>query len=250
MFFETKDTISNGYGFKLFGTTHILWLCAFVALCAVSVIVYKKLNTKRRNTMRIIIASIVLFLELLKDGIAIATGKFDIDHLPFHLCGISVILISFSIFKRNKTVENFLYYIGIPGAMFALLTPDWTKLPCINFFHMHSFTIHMFLVLYPFVLVASGEVKPNLKLIPKCALLLVGFAVPALILNIIFEENFMFLMDTADIGFLEIFKDTFGAHQWAFPILLPIVILVMALPLIIANKIRKSRQNKKELVNI
>lgn len=249
MFFETKNTIPDGYGFKLFGTTHILWLCAFVLLCAVSVIIYKKLSAKHRNIMRIIIASIVLFLELLKDGVAIAAGNFYIGHLPFHLCGISFILISFSIFKRNKTVENFLYYIGIPGAMFALLTPDWTRLPCINFFHMHSFTIHMFLVLYPFVLVASGEVKPDLKSMPKCLLLLLGFAVPALALNVLFDQNFMFLSRTDNISFLVLFEDIFGAHQWAFPILLPIVMLVMALPLLIARKIKRARQSEKELVN-
>lgn len=249
MFFETKNTIPDGYGFKIFGVTHLLWLLAFVILCTASVIVYKKLSAKRRNIMRITIAAIVFFLEMLKNCVAIAAGNFNVGHLPFHLCGISFILISFSILKRNKTVENFLYYIGIPGAMFALLTPDWTKLPCINFFHMHSFIIHMFLVLYPFVLVASGEVKPNLKLIPKCALLLVGFAVPALALNILFDQNFMFLSRTDNISFLVLFENLFGAHQWAFPILLPIVILVMALPIIIANKIRKSGQNKKELVN-
>ena len=142
-----------------------------------------------------------------------------------------------------------MYYIGIPGAMLALLTPDWVKMPCLNFFHIHSFLIHMFLVLYPFVLVASGDIKPDFKSMPKCILLLVGFAVPALILNLIFDTNFMFLMNTADIAFLEIFKDIFGAHQWAFPILLPIVMFVMSLPLLIANKISAKKKDKKELVN-
>lgn len=249
MFFETKNTIPDGYGFKLFGTTHILWLCAFVALCAISLIIYKRLNAKHRNIMRIVLASIVFFLETVKNCVAAAAGNFNVGHLPFHLCGISFILISFSIFKRNKTVEVFLYYIGIPGAMFALLTPDWTRLPCNNFFHMHSFIIHMFLVLYPFVLVASGEVKPDLKSIPKCILLLVGFAIPALILNIMFDQNFMFLMNNAGVGFLKMFEDIFGAHQWVFPILLPIVILIMSTPLLIANKIKKTKQNKKELIN-
>ena len=250
MFFTPEDYIPEGVGFKLYGPTHLLWLGAFVLLCTVCAIVYKKLNPKHRNIMRICMASTVLFLEIVKDAVAIAVGNFYVGHLPFHLCGINVLLIMFCIFKRNKTVENFLYYIGIPGAMLALLTPDWVKMPCLNFFHIHSFLIHMFLVLYPFVLVVSGDIKPDFKSMPKCILLLVGFAVPALILNLIFDTNFMFLMNTADIAFLEIFKNAFGAHQWAFPILLPIVMFIMSLPLIVANKIKKVTKKQKDVVNV
>lgn len=249
MFFTPDSQMPEGVGFKLYDTTHLLWLCFFIVICAVSLIIYKKLSNKKRNVMRICIAVLVFALETAKNCVAFAVGDFGIGHMPFHLCGINVLLISFSIFKRSKTVENFLYYIGIPGAMLALLTPDWTKMPCLNYFHMHSFLIHIFLVMYPFVLVASGDLKPDLKSMPKCILLLIGFAIPALVLNIIFGTNFMFLMDTAGIGFLQMFKDVFGAHQWAFPILLPIIMLIMSVPILIANKIKKSKIAKKELVN-
>ncbi len=250
MFFTPESQIHEGLGFKLYDTTHLLWLGFFVLLCMLSVIIYKKLNTKHRNIMRVCIASIVFILETSKNCVAAAVGDFGIGHMPFHLCGINVILITFCIFKRAKTVENFLYYIGIPGAMLALLTPDWTNMPCMNYFHIHSFVIHMFLVLYPFMLVTSGDLKPDFKYMPKCVLLLIGFAVPALVLNLIFDTNFMFLMDTAGIGFLQMFKDIFGAHQWAFPILLPIIMLIMSLPVLIANKIKKTRTKHKELANV
>ena len=250
MFFVSDDNIPDGVGFKLYDSTHLAWLGFFILLCAVSVIVYRKLGTKGRNIMRIAIAVIVITLETIKNCVAAAIGDFGIGHFPFHLCGINVLLITFCIFKRVRTVENFLYYIGIPGAMLALLTPDWTAMPCNNFFHIHSFVIHMFLVLYPFVLVAGGDLKPDLKSMPKCILLLIGFAIPALILNILFDQNFMFVMNTAGIGFLQMFKDIFGAHQWAFPILLPIVMFIMALPILIINKIKKSKTKQKELVNV
>lgn len=249
MFFTPEANIPEGLGFRLYDLTHLMWLGIFVILCSVSVIIYKKLNQKNRNIMRIGIAVTVITLETAKNIVAFAVGDFGIGHMPFHLCGINVLLITFCIFKRTKTVENFLYYIGIPGAMLALLTPDWTNMPCLNYFHMHSFIIHMFLVLYPFVLVVSGDLKPDFKSMPKCVLLLIGFAIPALILNIIFDQNFMFLMNTAGIGFLQMFEDIFGAHQWAFPILLPIIMLIMSIPILIANKIKKSRTKQKELVN-
>jgi len=250
MFFVPEGQIPEGVGFKLYDSTHLLWLSFFVLLCTASLIIYKKLNEKHRNIMRVGMALAVFILETAKNCVAAAVGDFGIGHMPFHLCGINVLLITFCIFKRVKMVECFLYYIGIPGAMLALLTPDWTNMPCLNYFHMHSFIIHMFLVLYPFVLVASGDLKPDFKSMPKCVLLLVAFAIPALALNIIFDTNFMFLMDTAGIGFLQIFKDIFGAHQWAFPILLPIIMLIMSLPLIVANKIKSKKETLKETVSV
>ena len=103
----TEDNIPEGVGFKLYGPTHLLWLGIFVLLCVISVIIYKRLNTKRRNIMRIGIATTVIALETLKNIVAFAVGDFGIGHMPFHLCGINVLLVTFCIFKRTKTVENF-----------------------------------------------------------------------------------------------------------------------------------------------
>ena len=178
MFFTPEGQMPEGLGFKLYDTTHLLWLLFFVLLCTISLIVYKKLNTKNRNIMRICIASIVFILETAKNCVAFAVGDFGIGHMPFHLCGINVLLITFCIFKRVRTVENFLYYIGIPGAMLALLTPDWTNMPCLNYFHIHSFVIHMFLVLYPFILVASGDLKPILNQCPNAYYYLLDLQYP------------------------------------------------------------------------
>ena len=52
----------------------------------------------------------------------------------------------------------------------------------------------------------------------------------------------MFLMRTDDIAFLVLFENIFGAHQWAFPILLPIIMLVMYSPIIIINKIKTKQK--------
>ena len=163
MFFETKETIPAGVGFSTFDATHLIWLFATVVSITALAIIYRKLNFKNRNIVRTILGVIIVLCEIIKNIVAIAVGDFGIGHLPFHLCGINILLIGFDLIKQTKTVRNFLYYIGIPGAMLALLFPNWTVLPCMNFFHIHSFTIHLLLVMYPVVLVTSGEVKPNIK---------------------------------------------------------------------------------------
>ncbi len=248
MFLKTKETIPEGVGFSTFGITHLLWLLAFAAIIALAIIIYRKLPLEKRNIMRTTLGMVVVAFETIKNIVAAAIGDFGIGHLPFHLCGISILLIAFDIIKQTKTVRQFLYYIGIPGAMLALLFPNWTVLPCMNFFHIHSFVIHALIVMYPMLLVTSGEVKPDIKTMPKCILLLVGMAIPIYFINLIFDTNFMFLMSPDKGNPLELFEKLLGSHLWGFPILLPIVMFIMYLPMLLASKLNKKQTPEKEKV--
>lgn len=248
MFFLTKETIPEGVGFSTFGLTHLLWLLAFAVILTASIIVYKKLDANGKNKMRIILGASVFASEMIKNIVAIAIGDFGVGHLPFHLCGISVVLITFDTVKPTKIVRYFLYYLGIPGALLALLFPNWTVLPCLNFFHIHSFTIHMLLVIYPLILIAGGEFLPDIKAMAKCILLLICLAIPIYFINLLCDTNFMFLMEPETGNPLGLFEKYLGSHLWGFPILLPKVMFIMYLPLLTAKKLKKQPKPEKETV--
>lgn len=242
MFLDTVETIQEGMGFDLFGKVHLIWLAVFVVAAVALSIIYCKLSPKARNIMRITIASLIIADEIYKWIFLFIGDRYEHSYLPLHLCSINVFLVAFHIFKRSKLVENFLYAICVPAAIIALLTPSWTALPPGNFMHIHSFTIHILLGIYPIMLLAGGDIKPELKMAPKCLLLLLCMGVIVLGVNFLCDTNFMFLMRTDDISFLVLFENIFGAHQWAFPILLPIVLAVMYLPIVIANKLKKTKK--------
>lgn len=241
MFLDTVETIQEGMGFDLFGKVHLIWLAAFVVLAIVVSIIYRKLSPKARNIMRITVASLIIADEIYKWIFLFIGDRYEHSYLPLHLCSINVFLVAFHIFKRSKLVENFLYAICVPAAIIALLTPSWTALPPGNFMHIHSFTIHILLGIYPIMLLAGGDIKPELKMAPKCLLLLLCMGVVVLGVNFLCDTNFMFLMRTDDISFLVLFENIFGAHQWAFPILLPVVLVIMHTPILIINKLKKTK---------
>ncbi|MBQ8741204.1 MAG: YwaF family protein, partial [Clostridia bacterium] len=242
MFLDTVDTLQEGMGFDLFGKLHLIWLAVFVVAAVTLSIIYRKLSPKARNIMRITVASLIIADEIYKWIFLFIGDRYEHSYLPLHLCSINVFLVAFHIFKRSKLIENFLYVICVPAAIIALLTPSWTALPPGNFMHIHSFTIHILLGIYPIMLLAGGDIKPELKMAPKCLLLLLCMGVIVLGVNFLCDTNFMFLMRTDDISFLVLFENIFGAHQWAFPILLPIVLAVMYLPIFIANKLKKNKK--------
>ncbi len=239
MFLDTVETIKEGSGFTLFGKTHLIWIFAFVILAIALPIIYRKLSAKARNIMRIAVALLIILDEIWKWVFLFIGNRYEHSYLPLHLCSINVFLVAFHIFKQPKVINNFLYALCIPAGIIALLTPSWTALPPANFMHIHSFTIHILLALYPLMLVVGGDIKPELKMAPKCLLLLLCMGIVVLGVNFLCDTNFMFLMRTDDISFLVLFEDIFGAHQWAFPILLPIVMFIMYLPLIISKKIKQ-----------
>ncbi len=246
MFFETKGSIPEGFGFKAFGLTHLLWLALLVVSCGVAAYFYKRLDAKRRNIMRTALGCTIVAVELIRDIIIVLIGKWSgIGYLPLHLCGINILLIGFDVIKRTKVVQNFLYYFSIAGALLALLFPNWTMLPWWNFFSLNSFVIHILLVMYPFMLVAGGDIELDIKYMPRCLALLVAMAIPIYFINLASGENFMFLMSPEKGNPLELFEKLLGSHLWGFPILLPVVMLIMYLPIHI---IKKRKSNKKETV--
>jgi hypothetical integral membrane protein (TIGR02206 family) len=226
-------------GFQAFGLTHILWLLAGLLLCIAACIFYRKLSTDKRKIMLTVLGAYIFLQEMAKNLVLIFLGEFSWGYLPFHLCGINILLIAFDTIKQTKVVRSFLYYFAIPGAALALLFPNWTAMPVWNFFHIHSFTIHILLVLYPLLLVTTNQVSTDLKSALQGTLLLVAMAIPVYFLNLLWDTNFMFLMQPDSGNPLEMFEKLLGSHLWGFPILLPVVILVMYVPTLLFKK-RKS----------
>lgn len=240
MFFVTSEKIPDGVGFKAYGATHIIWLLAGLVFCIAICRVYRKLSANKQKTMLKVLGAYIFLQELAKDLVLLLLGEFDWGYLPFHLCGINILLIAFDTIKQTKTVRSFLYYFAIPGAMLALLFPNWTKMPLWNFFHIHSFTIHILLVLYPLLLVTTGQIATDVKSALQGVALLVAMAIPVYGLNLLWGTNFMFLMEPDSGNPLELFQTLLGSHLWGFPILLPIVVGVMYVPILLLKK-RKER---------
>lgn len=245
MFFVTKGNVPDSVGFQAFALTHILWLLAGGLFCAAAYIFYRKLSAEKRKTALKALGAYIFLQEMVKNLVLVVLGEFSWGYLPFHLCGVNILLIAFDVIKQTKVVRSFLYYFSIPGAALALLFPNWTQMPVWNFFHIHSFTIHILLVLYPLLLVTTGQVATDLKSALKGVALLVAMAIPVYGLNLLWDTNFMFLMRPDSGNPLELFEKLLGSHLWGFPILLPVVILVMYLPVFLVGRHKAAKEKQK-----
>ncbi len=244
LFWETTKTIGKGKGFAHFDLTHILWLVGFLTFTVFICIAYKKCSEKGRSVLRYILAALLLADELFKIIGLVTHGNYTVNYLPLHLCSINIILITIHAIKPSRLLGQYLYTIGIPATIMALLFPTWTKLPVMNFMHIHSFTVHILLAVYPIMITFGGDVRPRAKDIPKCLAILIGMAIPVYFLNLIFDTNFMFLMEADKGNPLYVFEQLFGHHEIGFPILAGAVLVVMYVPLGIYRKIKEKKTPK------
>ena len=238
-FWETKGTIVDGVGFSLFDSLHLSWIAVFLIAVVLNCLWYRKMGEQGRKRWRIVVAGLIVLDEMFKVVMLCLVGQYSEEYLPLHLCSINIFMITFHAFKPTKLVSNFLYTVCIPGALAALLFPNWTVLPLVNFMHIHSSTVHILLALYPIVLAVAGDLNPDPKYILKTLGLLLLMSIPIYGINVLLDTNFMFLMDAETGNPLYWFEQLWGNHLLGFPVLIGAIVAVMYIPLVIFRKLRK-----------
>lgn len=110
-FWDTVDTIGEGFGFSLFGARHLVTLALYIGFAALSCKLYKAADEKKRAQLRGLFAVLLLADEAFKQiGLQIG-GNFNWDYLPLHLCSINIFLIALYAWKPSRLLDNFLYFL-------------------------------------------------------------------------------------------------------------------------------------------
>ena len=126
-FWDTVDTIGEGFGFSLFGARHLATLALYIGFAALSCKLYKAADEKKRAQLRGLFAVLLLADEAFKQiGLQIG-GNFNWDYLPLHLCSINVFVCLYNTLTDRSWCKEELYALCIPGAALALLCPSWRR---------------------------------------------------------------------------------------------------------------------------
>ena len=230
-FLHTVETVPEGIGFTHFGAMHLTWLGIGIALIVLNCIWYRAMESRGRRLWTAVVAGLIVLDEIFKVVMLFIGGRYTPDYLPLHLCSINIFIIAWHAWKPNDLLGGFLYTVCIPGALAALLFPTWTSLPVGNFMHLHSFTIHILLMMYPVVLFVGGDIYPSIKKLHKYLAFLFLMAIPVYAINLLLDTNFMFLMYAEEGNPLYLFEQLWGNHFYGFPVIMAGILIVMFMPL-------------------
>lgn len=216
-FFDTTETIPDGLGFEPFGLLHMIWIIIMIVVLVLGSWFYRSLDEKKRRYMRNTVAGLIVADEVFKQVCLLIGGNWEPQYLPLHLCSINIFLIALHAITNSKLLENFIYMFAMTTAPLAVLFATWTRLPLGNFMHLHSFTIHILLTLYPIMLLVGRDLRRDRKMVPKCIVLFLVIVAVAYIVNITMGTNFLFIMHTESVNPLTFFENHFGSTMVAYP---------------------------------
>ena len=237
--FYCTDNIPDGLGFSLFSLGHLIWLAVIAAMIVWGCKIYGRSDERGRLKIRRTVSALLIADELLKMAVLMSTGWYTVDYLPLHLCSINIFVCLWYTLKPSRLAAESLYALSIPGALVALCSPTWTELPYMNLMSFHSFSIHGLLILYPMLLITSGEHRPALRNIWRPAVFLMIVCPFIYLFNSRFGTNYMFMNDHTDNILSEIIVSVTGTSLYMVGLLVLVFVvwLILYLPWEVAAKL-------------
>ncbi len=192
----------NGPPFEMFSASHLVALGLVLAL---NVFFFRWRNPSEEARRRIswIMAIVLVVNELCHHVYHAANGIWTVETmLPLHVCSLLVWLNPIMLIRKDYRFYEFSYFMGVGGALQALLTPDLGSLsfPHIRFFL--TFISHGLLVSVPlYVTFVEGQ-RPTWKSLLRVAVLMNVYLALVFGLNLLLGSNYMFVAHKPDTASL------------------------------------------------
>ncbi|WHY63828.1 TIGR02206 family membrane protein [Cytobacillus firmus] len=232
----------QAFPFSTFTLSHIAMIALFTGV-AVFLYIFRKTIKRYDRKLRMIMFLLLFVLELLYHFWLYIGGYWEISFtLPLQLCSISLLLCLVLLATESKAVFQIVYYIGVTGALMAILTPElFLGFPHFRFFQF--FITHILIIWTCLYFVFVRQFRPTGRGLIESFIFLNLCAAAAFFANKLTGGNYMFLARKPQNNSL---LDYFGPYPY-YIITLEIAALFLFLLLLLPFKmIGKNKDGKAE----
>lgn len=191
--FFAKDF--SGEPFTLFGGAHLIALAAVAAMILFLFYLKRRQDERLNFAFRLLVAALLVIDELLYHAWNIHIQEWTLQKmLPLHLCSLFVWLSAFMLLTKSKRIYEFAYFIGIGGALQALLTPD---IGLYNFPHFRFFQVflsHGLIIVSALYMTLVEGHRPTGASLKRVFLWLNGYMIFVYLINVLVGGNYLFIM--------------------------------------------------------
>lgn len=184
--------------FAPFNTEHGLILLISIIFVVIFLIFARKLSEKSERFLRIIFCGLVWGQEVALYYFRYTQETLSLsEHLPLHMCSLSILMIPIALFQKRMILSSLLYFWGMGGATQALLTPTVTADTELFLFYQF-FISHTFIVagaLYPIFVYSILPSKDTLKTSIAYTILILPFIG---LVNWLVQGNYFYLSHKPD----------------------------------------------------
>ena len=164
-----------------------------IAFITISIFIGKRLNTQNAIMFGKILGAFSLIRWFFVQLYSVYNGTWVIESsLPLQMCSFSSLICGIVMFYPHKRFYEFVYYMGIPSAFHAFITPEFT-MGTEGYFFFDYYINHSLIALIPLYLTFVLKFRPS-KL---SWLTTLGFAQFLLIIsgtaNWLLDANYMYL---------------------------------------------------------
>ena len=170
--------------------TCILFAIAFIMLLLILPSFY---SWARNKNYKKFIGTVILVNLIVENIYGLYLGVWDVKHfLPLQFCGITGILASILMFKYSKNIAEIVYYWGIPGGLYALITPQFDLGKSSYFFYGYIIS-HSSIVLVPLYAIFFENFIPPKYSWLKVFMITQTAALLVMAINMLLGSNYMYL---------------------------------------------------------
>lgn len=184
--------------FQLFGTPHIVAMAAMVAVPAVLSLTVRHLGSERATrAVCVSLAMVILVNQVvywIHRYVTLGAAVFVREHLPLHVCGMTVMLSVATLLWRRRLTYELVYFWGLAGASNAMVTPELTEgFPGYHFFQY--FISHAGIVATAVFATWGLGMRPTLRSLVRAFVLINVVAAVMAPLNHVLDANYMYLCE-------------------------------------------------------
>ena len=134
-FLRYESELAPGSGFALWSLPHILWLLILGLIAAVALLAARRCGGSGKRVIRRTFAVCALLMQVLPAIVIMWKGMYSRYTLPLHICSLaSYAVCAHALFvEKSVILSELLFFPFLPGAICALLFPDWTMYPPYSF---------------------------------------------------------------------------------------------------------------------
>lgn len=191
--FPYFDYDYTGAAFELFGPAHLAALLLIVLLNFVLLRLKGSTETARHN-IRWGMAIILWINEIGWHTWHIYWGEWTLQTmLPLHLCSVLVWVGALGLVTKNYTVYEFMYFMGIGGALQALLTPDAGAYGFPHYKFFQTFISHGLIITSAIYMTLVEGFRPTWKSVWRVFLWMNLYMGIVFAINMALGSNYLFI---------------------------------------------------------
>lgn len=183
----------DGPAFELFGPGHLATIVVLLLLI-VYLFVIRNASDKIKRSTRYTIAFIMLGTETSWHIWNIVNHQWTLQTmLPLHMCSVMIWLSGYMLITDDKRVFPFIYFLGVGGALQAVLTPESGIYGFPHFRYLQTVTAHGFLILSGIYMTVVEGQRPTWKDMGKVILYANVYMVIVFFINLALGSNYLFI---------------------------------------------------------